>query len=153
MLSSNPFIVSLLFVLPAICGPIVQIREPSVTLPFVRKLNVSGRTIADIDRARAARIGASKSHEDGNAKRASSFSVTNTAVTYVANVGVGTPPTSYSLIIDTGSSNTWVGAGKAYKSTSSSVNTLSPVSVTYGSGFFFGTECLSFSLLFAGLGS
>lgn len=141
MLISKSLLGCLLFVLPVISGPIVQIREPSVTLPFVRKLNFSGSTIADIDRARAARIGS----EGGNAKRASSFSVTNTAVTYVANVGVGTPPTTYSLLIDTGSSNTWVGARalKPYIPTSSTRLTGDLVSVTYGSGSFAGLECRS----------
>lgn len=37
-----------------------------------------------------------------------SINVTNTAVTYVAAVKIGSPPTTYSLLIDTGSSNTWV---------------------------------------------
>jgi hypothetical protein len=31
-------------------------------------------------------------------------------VTYTASVGVGSPATDYTLLIDTGSSNTWVGA-------------------------------------------
>lgn len=64
------------------------------------------------------------------------------------------------LILDTGSSNTWVGANKPYTSTSSSVDThdyvvrpglyltvyaqfiypLSLQEVDYGSGFFFGEE-------------
>jgi len=58
----------------------------------------------------------------------------------LANVGVGTPPTQFQLIIDTGSSNTWVGAGTAFKKTSSSVDTGAKVSVTYGSGSFSGEE-------------
>ncbi|KAF8665498.1 hypothetical protein AX16_000513 [Volvariella volvacea WC 439] len=45
-----------------------------------------------------------------------------------------------SLLIDTGSSNTWVGAGRSYARTSSSVQTSNKVSVTYGSGSFSGTE-------------
>ncbi|TFY81525.1 hypothetical protein EWM64_g2487 [Hericium alpestre] len=50
------------------------------------------------------------------------------------------PATTYSLLIDTGSSNTWVGAGKAYTRTSTSTQTTDRVSVTYGSGSFSGTE-------------
>ncbi|OBZ76884.1 Polyporopepsin [Grifola frondosa] len=34
------------------------------------------------------------------------------AVSYVVNVAIGTPPETYSLVVDTGSSNTWIGAGK-----------------------------------------
>jgi Eukaryotic aspartyl protease len=45
------------------------------------------------------------------------------------------------LLIDTGSSNTWLGAQKAYVKTSTSKSTGQSVSVTYGSGSFSGTEC------------
>ena len=45
------------------------------------------------------------------------------------------------LLIDTGSSNTWLGASKAYSKTSTSKSTGQNVSVTYGSGSFNGTEC------------
>lgn len=44
-------------------------------------------------------------------------------VTYTTSVGVGSPATQYTLLIDTGSSNTWVGAGKAYVKTSTSKST------------------------------
>ncbi|KAI0263910.1 aspartic peptidase domain-containing protein [Gloeopeniophorella convolvens] len=66
--------------------------------------------------------------------------VTDAAVTYTASVGVGSPATDYTLLIDTGSSNTWVGAGKKYKQTSTSKSTGKKVSVSYGSGSFSGTE-------------
>ncbi|KAF8889846.1 aspartic proteinase from Irpex Lacteus [Infundibulicybe gibba] len=62
------------------------------------------------------------------------------AVSYFASIGVGSPATTYSLLIDTGSSNTWVGAGRAYVRTSTSVQTSNRVSVTYGFGSFSGTE-------------
>ncbi|KDQ62683.1 hypothetical protein JAAARDRAFT_121181 [Jaapia argillacea MUCL 33604] len=63
-----------------------------------------------------------------------------TGVTYTASVGVGNPSTQYTLLIDTGSSNTWVGAGQAYTPTSSSQSTGDSVNVSYGSGSFSGTE-------------
>ena len=44
-------------------------------------------------------------------------------MTYNATVGVGSPATDYNLLIDTGSSNTWVGAGTKYKKTSTSKDT------------------------------
>ncbi|EMD36785.1 hypothetical protein CERSUDRAFT_51231, partial [Gelatoporia subvermispora B] len=53
-------------------------------------------------------------------------------------VGVGTPATDYSLIVDIGSSNTWVGAGKAFQESCSTEITGQKVSVNYGSGFFSG---------------
>ncbi|KAI0247452.1 aspartic peptidase domain-containing protein [Lactifluus subvellereus] len=59
---------------------------------------------------------------------------------YTASIGVGNPPTDYTLVIDTGSSNTWVGAGKKYKQTSTGKATDRDVSVSYGSGWFEGTE-------------
>ncbi|KAH9979938.1 acid protease [Lactifluus volemus] len=65
---------------------------------------------------------------------------TDTALIYTASLGVGSPPTDYVLIIDTGSSNTWVGANKKYKKTSTSKDTGRDVSVSYGSGFFRGRE-------------
>ncbi|KAI0632318.1 acid protease [Trametes polyzona] len=66
--------------------------------------------------------------------------VTDAGVTYTASVGVGNPPTQYTLLIDTGSSNTWVGADKPYRPTSSSKSTGQRVNVSYGSGSFSGTE-------------
>ena len=45
-----------------------------------------------------------------------------------------------SLIVDTGSSNTWVGADKKYSKSSTSKDTGSGVSVSYGSGYFSGEE-------------
>ncbi|KAJ7069510.1 acid protease [Mycena amicta] len=69
-----------------------------------------------------------------------SVDVTDAAVTYTMNVGVGSPPTDYTLLIDTGSSNTWIGADKKYTPTSTSTDTRMSVNVSYGSGSFSGTE-------------
>jgi len=44
------------------------------------------------------------------------------------------------LIIDSGSSNTWIGASKAYVPTSSSTKTSDTVAITYGSGSMSGDE-------------
>ncbi|KZT27469.1 acid protease [Neolentinus lepideus HHB14362 ss-1] len=70
----------------------------------------------------------------------SSIDVTDAGVTYTASVGVGNPATEYTLLIDTGSSNTWVGAGKKYTPTSTAHSTGKSVNVSYGSGSFSGTE-------------
>lgn len=111
------------------------------TLPFAVRFNVTagGGRIVDADKARIAHIkahGASiKAAEKAGAavKRAGAFSfaVTNTAVTYTTSVGVGSPATQYDLLIDTGSSNTWLGADKKYVKTSTSSSTGKSVSVTY----------------------
>ncbi|EIM81431.1 family A1 protease [Stereum hirsutum FP-91666 SS1] len=71
---------------------------------------------------------------------ADTLCVYDLGVTYTTSVGVGSPPTQYTLLIDTGSSNTWVGAGKAYVKTSTSKSTGQKVNVSYGSGSFSGTE-------------
>ncbi|KAJ8593242.1 acid protease [Rhizopogon salebrosus TDB-379] len=87
------------------------VRNPLVTLPVARRDGWSGGT-----------------------------SVINNAVNYIAQVGVGSPATTYNLIIDTGSSNTWVGAGTTYVKTITSVKIGQPMAVGYGSGYLSGTE-------------
>ncbi|KAI0311766.1 acid protease [Amylostereum chailletii] len=76
----------------------------------------------------------------GSDAEGETIDVTDAAVTYTAQVGVGSPATEYTLLIDTGSSNTWVGAATKYKQTSTSKNTGKKVTVSYGSGSFSGTE-------------
>ncbi|KAK7468930.1 hypothetical protein VKT23_003425 [Stygiomarasmius scandens] len=66
--------------------------------------------------------------------------VTDAAVTYTTSVGVGSPATQYTLLIDTGSSNTWIGADKKYTPTETSRTSRHTVNVSYGSGQFSGTE-------------
>ncbi|KAF9806956.1 hypothetical protein IEO21_08446 [Rhodonia placenta] len=66
--------------------------------------------------------------------------VSDASVNYNATVGVGSPATDYTLLIDTGSSNTWVGADQKYAPTTSSKSTGNTVNVSYGSGSFSGTE-------------
>jgi hypothetical protein len=56
-------------------------------------------------------------------------------VSYIASVKVGSQG-SYDLLIDTGSSNTWIGAGKRYRPSSAS----GLFEVEYGSGSVFGYE-------------
>jgi len=66
--------------------------------------------------------------------------ITNEAVDYVMTISIGNPPTNYTCIVDTGSSNCWIGAGKTYVATSTSEDTGATVSVSYGSGSFSGKE-------------
>jgi hypothetical protein len=80
-----------------------------------------------------------------------SINVTDSGVAYTINVGVGQPPQNFTLIIDTGSSNTWVGAGQPYKPTSTSQDTGEQVSVTYGSASFSGTLSIDTVTLAPGL--
>ena len=133
--------------------PEVQVvdSQPSISIARRLALDVSnGVSVADADRARAKGLLAKGQQAAGNGtvpmgqhRRATSFTVTNNAVTYLTSVSVGNPATKYTLVVDSGSSNTWVGAGKAYVKTKTSVNTNQPVAVSYGSGSFKGTECMS----------
>ncbi|KAI0752473.1 acid protease [Daedaleopsis nitida] len=123
--------------------PIV-VRDSPVSLPLARRFNITGvSNILAADQARA-KVLKTRSHAEGKekAKAASVINdpVTNQAAIYTASVGVGTPPTFYDLIVDTGSSNTWVGAGKKFVETSSSVDTGEEVRVEYDSGLFIGEE-------------
>jgi len=136
----------------AFANPIVEIRDNRITLPIARKINSAGAKdflkneqaraahLAAVGRERAAARAARAKGEKVKRSAVGSIAVTNTVVQYLANVGVGTPPTQFQLIVDTGSSNTWVGAGTPFTETSSSVDTGNDVSVTYGSGSFSGTE-------------
>jgi len=69
-----------------------------------------------------------------------SVSATNILQTYTLAVNIGNPPTTYELLIDTGSSNTWCGAATAYNPTSTSQDTNDTVNVSYGSGQLSGEE-------------
>ncbi|KAG7088137.1 hypothetical protein E1B28_012159 [Marasmius oreades] len=69
-----------------------------------------------------------------------SVDVTDSAIIYVIPVAIGNPATTFSLLIDTGSSNTWVGAHKEYTPTSTSQTQGKEVKLIYGSGSFVGTE-------------
>ncbi|KAJ2960292.1 hypothetical protein NQZ79_g4322 [Umbelopsis isabellina] len=104
-------------------------------IPFAR-LNSSPnwKQAVASDKARIAHFGTkSKLNVDS-----SSVSVENEDFSYVASVGVGSQ--TFSLIVDTGSSNTWVGAGTKYSPGSTSKSTGDSVSVSYGSGSFSGKE-------------
>ncbi|KAI5827569.1 acid protease [Schizophyllum commune Tattone D] len=67
-----------------------------------------------------------------------SIPVGNNAKNYFANVTVGTQ--TFNLLVDTGSSNTWIGANQTYVPGADAVNTEKLVEITYGSGYMNGTE-------------
>ncbi|KAI0822360.1 acid protease [Trametes gibbosa] len=135
--------------------PVVQVRDNLVRLSFAKRFNLtgSGKLLAR-DQARVrnlrARASAKLSGLALTADTVVSIPADNQVVDYVVNVGVGSPHhvtriltrrrTADSLLVDTGSSNTWVGAGKTFVQTSSTRQTQDRVSVTYGSGDFSGTE-------------
>ncbi|KAG2069730.1 acid protease [Suillus decipiens] len=65
-------------------------------------------------------------------------------------VGIGNPPTTYNLLLDSGSANTWVRASK-YVETGPSFCTGQTLAITYGSGSFSGTEWLDYVTVGPGL--
>ncbi|EIN13874.1 aspartic peptidase A1 [Punctularia strigosozonata HHB-11173 SS5] len=130
----------------------VEIRAPPVTLPFSKRVNSTGLlNLLENDLARARALRAHAEAKTSGKRAVVSFPVTNEVVSYIASVGVGSPATQYDLIVDTGSSNTWVGATKAYVRTSTSTQTNQRVSVTYGSGSFSGNEFTDQVTLASGL--
>ncbi|KIM82570.1 hypothetical protein PILCRDRAFT_820438 [Piloderma croceum F 1598] len=137
----SSYIQSLLFfaVFSAYASPITVDVHP-VKLGFKCKINTLGSsaTLPELDRMRAMSLVQAVTQDKRSGGK--SITVTNSVVTYTAEVGVGSPPTQYKLLIDTGSSNTWIGAKSKYKPTKSSHKTGDTVSVSYGSGSFSGDE-------------
>ncbi|KAF8637090.1 hypothetical protein AX17_002995 [Amanita inopinata Kibby_2008] len=138
----------------AIATNAIVIRESPVKLSLSRKVNEVGiRNLLQHDQARACHLRGHTLRPAAMSSTASSVNepIDNQGVVYVASIGVGTPPTSYNLIVDTGSSNTWIGAGQKYVQTSTSVDTGEDVSAKYGSGFFSGKEYLDTVTIASGL--
>ncbi|KAJ7791220.1 acid protease [Mycena olivaceomarginata] len=80
-----------------------------------------------------------KHHEPcGPSGSATCIPVTNAGVTYLADVCMGDNSKACSLLIDTGSSNTWV-KKECYKPTSASTDTREKFSIQYGQGATSGT--------------
>ncbi|KAL1713660.1 aspartic peptidase domain-containing protein [Schizophyllum commune] len=120
-------------------------------LPFATKFpKRHAKDILASDRARAKKLlrgcqphgPAAFKHRTTLTADRQSFAKTDApaTVTYTLSVGVGSPATDYTLLIDTGISNTWVGADKKYKETSTSKSTGHKFNVSYGSGKVSGTE-------------
>ncbi|KAJ3554986.1 hypothetical protein NM688_g2824 [Phlebia brevispora] len=125
----------------AVASPITA-RQSGITLPFVKKINTTGLPYAikqDEARIQAFKRGAHPIAVTKDAASAVNVPATNEIISYVTTVGVGTPPTYYDLIVDTGSSFTWVGGNtdNPYVVTSSSVDTGLEFWLIYGSGIAF----------------
>jgi hypothetical protein len=123
----------------------IETRAKTVTLPLKHVRNVSSiKNIVEKGKARIDKINGVSSL----VARTASGSVTNEDVTYVAPVIIG--GTTWSLIVDTGSSNTWCGAQTSCEKTSTGKSTGGTISVSYGSGDFSGNEYTD-TVTFAGL--
>ncbi|KZP09518.1 acid protease [Athelia psychrophila] len=115
------------FAVSAIAGPVA--RESFITHPITKKSSGSVKSTVAKDQARLAKY---------NSAASSSATVTNDVDSYIAKVTVGSQ--TFDLIVDTGSSNTWVGANTKFTKGSTGTSTGKSVSVSYGSGSFKGTE-------------
>ncbi|VDC06909.1 unnamed protein product [Peniophora sp. CBMAI 1063] len=104
----------------------------------------SGKNLIVADQARIASIvsrGKTTKGVVSDAKTngsSGSAPITSQTVIYTASIGVGSQ--NFTVIVDTGSSNTWIGADTPYQPGDTSTNTGAEVSVSYGSGSFSGTE-------------
>ncbi|KZT58872.1 acid protease [Calocera cornea HHB12733] len=120
-------------------------KRGMVTVPIAKTTVPSGTTrlLGHEDRVRAAEFVAGRYGTGLTATStsdAASVSATNALDTYTMQVAVGTSGQTFNLLIDTGSSNTWVGAATKYEPSSSSKSTGDSVTVSYGSGEFSGKE-------------
>ncbi|KAF7981201.1 hypothetical protein HWV62_34527 [Athelia sp. TMB] len=114
----------LAFTVSALAKPVA--RESFFTHPVTKASAKNITATVAKDQARLAKF---------NNEATSSATVTNQLDSYVAAVKVGSQ--TFSLIVDTGSSNTWVGASTKLNGGTS---TGKSISVSYGSGSFSGTE-------------
>ncbi|KAG8221352.1 acid protease [Butyriboletus roseoflavus] len=137
MFPSKTLLPLILIALSAVDASPLSRGSGKTTLSFATEINGRGTlNIVEKDRARAQAM----KQAAHLGKRSPSLPITNSGVTYTAEVGVGNPPISYKLLVDTGSANTWIGAYQLYTPTSNSGDTGNNVSVSYGSGSFSGEE-------------
>ncbi|KAH8102723.1 acid protease [Cristinia sonorae] len=131
-------LVTLALALSVVANPMVVIRDSPINIPLMKRYHTVGdnRTLIMRDREHITSL---YKHRHGGLR---ATDITTSA--YVVNVTVGNPPTEYTLLLDTGSSNTWVGADlkKPFKPSSTTVQTGQNVSFKYGSGEFSGTEVI-----------
>ncbi|KAG2070282.1 acid protease [Suillus decipiens] len=142
-------LLTLLLVFKITRSPVKAANSP-ISVPLTSRLHFSNGTndLLEHDRSRM------KALSNSSMRRQSLVNVplTNNHANYghFLTVGIGNPPKTYNLILDSGSANTWVRASK-YVKTSPSFCTGQPVAVTYGTAFFYGTEWLDYVTVGPGL--
>ena len=98
MFSFSSLLTTLLLALSIAASP-VEVRNSPITLPVARRLNLDGGAINLLqhDQARAA---AFKDRATSSlSRRTGSIPVINDAVSYIAQVGVGSPATTCKFIV------------------------------------------------------
>lgn len=100
MFPTKSLLATTLLALAVSASPLVVIRDSLITLPLTRKLNVTNINNLvrhDVSRAQALKARGQTTTTNAvqleNAASVISESIDNQAVTYVASIGVGSPPT------------------------------------------------------------
>ncbi|KAG0699369.1 acid protease [Suillus ampliporus] len=104
-------------------------RTPSSTAPLKLAIIINSAGIKNVVAADQARAQALL-----QGSGSPSIDVTNSGMMYTAKVGVGSPPAYYTLLVDTGSSDSWIGASKPYVKTKTSQDTGNAFHIAYGGG-------------------
>jgi len=154
MFSSISLLAFVTLALSVAAKPVINNRSPFSSIPFSKApITASGHdlVLSGVNRAQNFKQQITARDFGETRKRQLSVPVDNIEVSYIASVDIGVPATQYKLIIDTGSSNTWVGANQTYKPSLTSKSTGDSVFVSYGSGEFSGTEYIDFVDLGSGL--
>ncbi|KAJ7202330.1 acid protease [Mycena pura] len=109
-----------LFLLVSIGAAANTVRVDSfITLPVAKRVNLTGTTtLRSRDLARINYLRGRAAHPPTAEAKREPIKSAGLHSHYTAAVGIGSPPTTYNLIVDTGSGNTWVGASQAYVKTS-----------------------------------
>ncbi|KAI0089592.1 acid protease [Irpex rosettiformis] len=116
-------------------------RKGPITVPLTRHVrSTQGTTVAENDKTRHTLLRNRLLVKTAEQATASPVPVTNTINVYTAQVGVGQPPTSHNLLVDTGSANTWVGAQTTFAPTADAKDTGSKLAVQYRSSLVHGEE-------------
>lgn len=131
---------TLISVIVVSASPAVRVRDSPVTLSMSAQVNVNGNDAQGLVRRDTSRARFLAAGGRSESLSADDIPMGNDAIFSVVQVDVGSPPTTYNLIVDTASANVWVGAKQAYKQSSSTGTTSETFMVNYGSGSAGGTE-------------
>ncbi|KAG2070040.1 aspartic proteinase [Suillus decipiens] len=128
-----------LLLLLSITGSPVKAANSPISVPITNRLSFSNGTINLVahDKARIRVL----RDPSMRGQRSTNVPLINNYVGYSIPVGIGNPPRTYNLLLDSGSAITWV-RSSAYRETSTSFRTGYPVGAVYGDGFFRGIEYL-----------
>jgi hypothetical protein len=127
---SSPFLLLACLVSAAVATPVATPNVVSV--PVYKKVSGNTKSTKALLARDLVRFNVDAAAAVGEAP------ATNEDDTYVTATKVGTQ--TFELIVDTGSSNLWVGSGTKYTPGSTSTNTGKTFEVEYGSGTVSGTE-------------